>query len=272
MAAVMVTLNAGSNSGGSAHVLSTQALYLAESGLDDEQRRLARNVDWYRSASDPFDLATVSVAQGNYTVSANVPATEMRTQLTIGGTTLNVFGGGTANRWPASGTLLIDDFTGDPEFVSYSSTAAASFTLSARNRTVGTVSGTLVAHSRGDSVFPVTTLSVALTANCTTIPSPFTIANHSKLLDYGTLTIFHDAGGTVVSEQVTYSDYSVSGATRTLLGVQRCQNGTVPIAASIGDPVAPMVSNVGTNDFEAIVFSTGIVGAAQRREFKIVQR
>ncbi len=274
MAGVMLTLNAGSNSGGGAHVLSTQAMFLAESGLDEAQRRLARNVDWYRASTDPFDVATVTAGQGTYSIYINVPATEVRTQLiaNAGALTLNVFGGGAANRWPATGTLLIDDFTGDPEFVTYSSTTGTSFTLSARDVTVGTVSGALAAHPRGDSVFPVTTLGVALVANCATVPSPFTIANHSKFLDYGTITVFHDTAGTVTSEQISYSGYTVSGGTRTLLGVVRCVNGTAATVASINDPVAPMVTNVGVIDFEAIAFSTGAVSPAQRREYKVVQR
>jgi hypothetical protein len=272
MAGVIVTLSSGSAQGGGAHVQSTQAFFVSESGLEFEQRRLAQNVDWYRSSTDPFDASTNSAGPGSYTVSVNLPATELRTLMTTGSMTSNVFGGGTANRWPSSGTLLIDDFTGDPEFVTYSATGATTFTLTGRNVTVGTVQGALSTHSRGDPVYPVTTLGVALVANCATVPSPFTVANIVKLLDYGTITVFHDNAGTVVSEQLSYAGYSVAGGTRTLLGVQRCQNGTVAIAASSGDPVTPLVTNVGNNDFEVLVNASAGVNSTQRREYKVVQR
>jgi len=274
MAGVMVTMNVSSGRGGAAHAQSTQALYVAESGLEYAQRRLAQNVDWYRSATDPFDSAINAVGAGAYTVAVNLPATAVRTRLTTLAMTVNVFGGGAANRWPAAGILLIDDFGGAPEFVRYTSTTATSFTLSARDILVGTVQGSLGDHIRGDSVYPVTTLSVALVASCATVPNPFTIANNSKLLDAGTITVFHDNAGVIVAEQISYSGYTVAGGTRTLLGVQRCQNTLVPtpILASIGDPVAPLVSDTGTADFEVLINSTGNVDTTQRREYKIVQR
>lgn len=273
MAAAMLTLNSGSAQGGAVQVLGTQALFASESGLESGQRRLAQNVDWYRAATDPFDSVTSTVASGSYTVFVNVPATALRTLAPASGNfTMNVFGGGTANRWPATGTLLIDDFTGDPEFVSYTATSATTFSVTGRNATIGTVQGALAAHSRGDSVYPVATLGAALVANCTTVPNPFTISNNSKFLDYGTITVFHDNAGTIVGEQLTYSGYTVSGGTRTLIGVQRCQNGTVAIVASSGDPVTPLVSDVGANDFEVLAIASGSVGTAMRREYKVVQR
>ena|SRR5215831_1348543 len=272
MAGVIVTLNSGSAQGGGVHVQATQALFVTESGLEFEQRRLAQNVDWYRASTDPFDTTTNSVGAGSYSVSVNVPATELRTLMTTGSMTANVFGGGASNRWPASGTLLIDDFSGDPEFVTYSATSATGFTLTGRNATIGSVQGALSAHTRGDTVYPVTTLGVALLANCATIPNPLTLANNTKFLDYGTVTVFHNNAGVVISEQLTYSGYTVSGGTRTLLGVQRCQNGTTAVAAAIGDPVTPLSSNVGTNDFEVLVNVAGSVNSAQRREYKVVQR
>lgn len=276
MATAMLTLTAGSGQSGGVHVLSTQALYVAETGLEYEQRRLAQNVDWYRATTDPFDQATRSAGQGSFTVLVNLPATELSRRMTTAAAplTITVFGGGAANRWPATGTLLIDDFTGTPEFVTYSSTTATTFVVNARNAAVNAVQGTLTTHSRGDVVYPVATLSVALVANCATIPTPFNISNNSKFLDAGTITVFHDNAGTIVSEQITYTGSTIVGATRTLLGVQRCQNDLTPVAivAAAGDPVAPMVANVGTESFEVYVSSSATVGNAARTWRKTVQR
>ena len=56
IAAFVVALGsmASSDVKSSANTLgSMQAFYLAESGLEYEQRRWAQNLDWYRSATDP---------------------------------------------------------------------------------------------------------------------------------------------------------------------------------------------------------------------------
>ncbi len=303
MAVVMATFTAGSGQGGAANVLSTQAMYVAESGLEFEQRRLAQNVDWYRMSSDPFDNATNNVGQGSYTEFVNLPATEVTKETTTGATTINVFAAAGA-RWSATGRLLVIndgfDFSAsggytDPggpgnnsfELMSYTGTTAISFAVGAagRNVSVGSVRGGAAASSfsRGDFVYPVALLGVGLSgASCATIPSPFTINNdNGKFLDRGTLTIFHQTtpgdASTTTAEQITYSDSTVSGTVRTLLGVQRCQNGTSPILAAINDPVAPVVAGVsppGVNnyDFEAAISATGTVGSAQRVVFKTVQR
>jgi hypothetical protein len=274
LASAMAFMVSSSGSTASDNLQSGQGLFLAESGIEYESRRMAQNVDWYRASADPFDSSTQNFGQGSFTVSVNLPATELSRRMTTAAAplTINVFAGGNANRWLAAGTLLIDDFSGTPEFVTYNPTTATTFTVTTRNVTVGTVIGSLAAHSRRDPVYPVTTLGVALVAVCATVPNPFTIAANSKFLSAGTITVFHNNGVTIDQEQITYAGTSTVGATTTLLGVQRCQNGTAGFLASIGDPVAPLVSNVGTNDFEIGVSSTGTVGSAQRQAFKAVQR
>ncbi len=292
---VMVFFGVADNESSVRHSQSGQALFVGESGTEYEQRQLARNVDWYRATTDPFDNTPNTFGQGSYTVFANLPATELRMRLTAAGTTANVFAGGTVNRWPASGTLMIDDNITDAsngaEFVTYTSTTATTFTITARNKSVNGVvnpigAGTGLAHPRGTNVYPVTTLLVALANNCATIPNPFTITANTKFLDLGIITVLHNNAGTITSEQISYSSYTDSGATRTLSGVQRCQNqasspGTA-ITASVGDPVLPMAVASGNSDnggavptsfdYEVEVTSTGNVSSAQRVERKTVQR
>lgn len=288
----MVFLSATDNSSSAGNLQSDQALFAGDTGTEQEQRNLAENVDWYRATSDPFDLGTVNFNNGSFTRATNLPATELRAQLAASGqTTITVFAGGTANRWPASGTLMIDDditnSTSGAEFVTYTATTTTNFTISARNVSINGVvnpigAGTGLVHSRGDTVYPVTTLLVALTGSCASIPNPFTITANSKFLDLGIITVLHFNGTTTVSEQISYSSYTVSGTTQTLSGVQRCQNGTSAITASINDPVLPMAASAGTNDnnnttpttndYEVEVTSTGSMGSAQRVLRKTVRR
>ncbi len=281
---VMLFLGATGNDSSVVHSQSGQALFVAESGLEYERRRLAQNVDWYRATTDPFDGVTNNFGQGSFTVATSLSATELRTRMNAGSgaITANVFAGGTGNRWPATGTLMIDEDMngGAAEFVTYSSTNANTFSVTARNQSVNGVlnltspAGTGLAHVRGDRVYPVTTLGAALSnTSCQAIPNPFTVADNSKLLATGTITVFHYNGATIDTEQISYSGYTVSGGTRTLLGVQRCQNGTTQITASAGDPVVSFVANTGgVDDFEVEVVSTGNVSSTQRVLHKTVRR
>jgi type II secretory pathway pseudopilin PulG len=287
MAAAMVTLTSGSGQAGGEKLKATQALYLAESGLEYQQRRLAQNVDWYRASTDPFDLSTQNVGPGSFSTSVNLPATLVRTRMTAGASTANVFCGGTTNRWQTSGTLLLDgDFSGQAEFVTYSSTNATSFTITARNAAVNTVrnfsapAGTGFVQERGTNVYPVATVSGAsvplpIAANCTALAN-LQLAANSKFLAVGTITVFHNNAGTVVSEQMTYSDASTVSGTTTLRSVQRCQNGTSAVVVAAGNPVAPLVQGLGVSasapDFEAQINVTGSVENGRRMLTKLVRR
>src|SRR5437879_13209501 len=117
LAATMAFMVATSGSSASDNLRSAQALFLADSGLEYEQRQLAQNVDWYRATSDPFDVppSPINVGQGSFPVVVNLPATELRTRLNAGSgaATATVFAGGSGTRWPAHrGTLSIrDDLT-----------------------------------------------------------------------------------------------------------------------------------------------------------------
>ncbi len=276
----------GDATGSTGHLSSAQALFIAESGIEFEQRSLAQNVDWYRSTSDPTATTTNNVGQGSFSVFHNLPATELTKRMNAGSAAdINVF---TTLRFatpfppatPSLWLLIDDDPAGNGEFVSYTGTTATTFTGVTRYATVGTVTSTAgTAHNRGDNVYPVTTLGVALTGgagNCPTVPNPFTITYHPKFLSAGTITVFHFNGVSIDHEEITYSSATANAAhtTITLSGVQRCQNTLTPtaIAAAVGDPVAPIVANVGDKDFEAEIVSIGTANGAQRQEYKTVQR
>jgi len=285
LVAAIAFVTATSGSSATDNLQSGQALFLAESGLEYEQRQLAQNVDWYRATTDPFDVTTRNLGQGSFTISVNVPVTELRTNMSAVPAPINVF---TTNLFPSpSGTLLIDDDftagTGTAEFVTYNAVSAGSpYTFTINNPTVSIngVSGPsgAVAHTRGTNVYPVTTLNSALpalplaTGACASLPTltSLTIVANSKFPSIGTITLYHTSGTN--AEQISYAASTTSGGLTTLTGLTRCANGTTAIAAAANDPVVSMVANVGTNDFEVLISSTGNVGSARRREFKTVQR
>ena len=235
---------------------SMQALYEAESGLEYGQRQLAVDLDWYRNSADPVNLPAQTLGAGGFTVSISVPVTELRTRTTLGTGSINVY---TTGRYPTAGRLQIEDDTaGTGEIVEYSSTTANTF-----NVTVRGVSGTIASHARGSRVYPVTTLSTALPANCTTVAS-INLAAHPKFLGAGTIDI--------QGEELLYSGSSTSGGTLTLTGVLRCQNGTLAAAHAAGAFVTPMLVDSAPVDYEAEVISTGTLGNDQRISRRSVQR
>ncbi len=106
LAAVLGHLLANSTLSSGKHVGSMQALFLAESGLEFDQRRWSQNLDWYRSTTDPNPPAPPAQALGNgtFTVFANLPATKVRTGFPAAAATLNVF---TTARFPTAGILQV---------------------------------------------------------------------------------------------------------------------------------------------------------------------
>jgi len=258
---------------------STQALYVAEGGVEYAQYALAQNLEWYRSPSDPMPApasTTLNLGAGSFTVYAYLPATMMRTMLTAGGGTANVY---TTQRFPASGYLQIDNIEGSPEFVSYNATTSNSFTLNGRNQTIGSVSANVsTSHSRGSVVYPVSQLQTALPGNCNSLS--IRITDHGKFLSAGTIMVTSnctiDACLPANSEQITYANSSRFGGVMTLIGVKRCQNGTNFVAALVNDPVTPIQENITANiwDYEAEIISTGTAtaGGAQRAVKKTIQR
>jgi hypothetical protein len=272
--AVTIAMIAGTSAGSAADSLqSGQALFVAESGLEFETRGLAQNLDWYRSTSDPFDVTTKNLGAGSFTLSASVPATKLRRNITGASNVICVY---TVDGFPTAGPLLAlqldDDLGSGGEYVKYGGTTASSptcgnlpaFTAVTRGQTIGVVGTTANVHTRGDRAYPVTTLAVAtLPNNCTALAS-IQIVAHSKFLDAGTLDI--------EGEEISYAGSSTSGGNLVLTGVQRCQNGTASAGHNVGVPVTPMLVDGVLPDVEAQISSTGSVDNAVRAERKTLQR
>lgn len=248
---------------------SMQGVYQADGGLEYEQRRLARNLDWYRSATDPMATTTLSIGTDSFTVKANLPATLLRKSLSSTASVVCVY---TIDRFPATGSLqLDDDIATGGEYVAYTGTTASSatcgnlpaFTGVSRGQTIGPVPTVAGIHSRGDRVYPVTTLMTALAASCAS-PLTFQITAHSKFLSAGTLDI--------QGEEIGYAKSSTAGGVMTLSGVKRCQNSTLAASHSVGVPVTPLLWDNVSPDYEAEAVATGVVGSAVREMDKTIQR
>lgn len=263
---VMVFLGTTGTDSSVVHSQSGQALFVADSGTEYEQRNLARNLDWYRSASDPMPSTTRSFGAGSFTVSTNLPTTKLKKRIaTAGAVAITVY---TTDRFPNSGYLQIDDdVAAGGEYVWYSSKTATTFTVALntdRGQTIGGVASTAATHERGDAVYPVTTLISAITSSvCSVVPSPFQIAANSKFLGAGTIDI--------EGEEIRYTGSSTSGGVMTLTGVSRCQNGAgATHAANAG--VTPVLIGDVSASYEAYVTSIGTVANTLRQTVKTIQR
>jgi hypothetical protein len=246
---------------------SAQALYIAEGGVEFEQYSLAQNLDWYRSATDPFAVTGVlNLGAGSFTASIVLPATKLRAQVPAAGNNLiRVY---TVARYLPAGCIRIDN-----EFISYGAvgtTAAACnpyqppcFTGITRGGAACFGGGAQALHTRGDGVYPVATLVTNMPNNCTDMAS-LTVSSNMKFLSAGTLD--------VEGEEVQYSGSSPAGVNMTFAGVQRCQGGTVSALHAAGVAVTPVLIGGGTADLQSEVTSTGVVGAAARVVKKTVQR
>jgi hypothetical protein len=275
---VMMFLAVTGDDSSVAHSQSGQGFFIVESGAEFEQRRLAQNLNWYRTTTDPFDITSQSMGEGSFTVQAQVPASLLRTRIPTAASTapIRVY---TTNRFPCPACADVcgpcylqidDDISAGGEFVQYTGIAGDTFTGITRNRTIGTVTAAApsASYERGTSVYPVTTLITAIgSAVCTAaLPNPFQITAHSKFLSAGTIDI--------EGEEFTYTGSSVSGTTMTLTGVKRCQN-SPPVGAvhPAGRPVTPVLTNVSdTADYEAEMLIRGTVGPTAREARKTVRR
>ena len=273
---VMVFLGVTGNESSVGHSQSGQALFVAETGAEFEQRRLAQNLNWYRTTTDPFDVTTQAMGEGSFTVQAQVPVTLLRTRIPTAASTapIRVY---TTNRFPCPTCANVcgpcylqidDDISAGGEFVQYTGIAGDTFTGITRNRTIGTVTAAApsTTFERGTTIYPVTTLISAVgSAVCTVIPNPFQITAHSKFLSAGTIDI--------EGEEFTYSGSSISGTTMILTGVKRCQN-TPPAGAlhPAGRPVTPVLIGGDTADYEAQMLIRGTVGPTAREARKTVRR
>jgi hypothetical protein len=256
-------------------IQSAQALYVAEGGVEFAQLALAQNLDWYLSVSDPMSSpssTTLNLGAGSFTVTTNLPGTKLRAKMPIGSTNpARVY---TTNRFFTAGCIRIED-----EFIQYTglgSTVAACvgqppcFTGIVRGAAAAAAcfggGTTLAAHTRGISVYPVSSLGTAMLANCSDM-ALITIATNTKFLSAGTLDI--------ETEEVSYSGSSISGGTMTLTGIQRCLDAAsqiTPLSHAVGIPVTPVLVNDDSADNQAEIISIGTVGAATRTVKKTVGR
>ncbi len=260
-----------------------QGLFLAESGLEYESRRMAQNVDWYRSSTDPTPSSgAISFGNGTFTTSSTLSATKLRRRLLStasgAGASICVY---TVNRFPTSGTIQIDDdISAGAEFVTYTGTTSSlaacgnlpAFTGLTRGVLIaGTGAGTLN-HSRDDIAYPVTTTLDALAVSATCVaPAQLRITDNTKFLDVGTISL--DDGG-ANSEDISYKTSSRSGGIMTLKGLTRLLGAGCP-AWAIGVPVRPQLANStggSSNDYEALASSAGGAGSAQRTSTRVLQR
>ena len=263
LAIAMGYLLANSTLAGSSHAGAMQALFLADSGLEYEQNRWARNLDWYRTAVDPDPAAPApqSVGTGTFTASATLPATLVKTQLSVAGTTINAY---TTGRFPASGILQVgEDLLSDGEYVRYTGIAGSSFTGVTRAQTVGTVASLAAAHARSSAIYPVTILRTTLAASCAPLTSMQVDAN-SKFLGAGTLDI--------EGEEIGYTSSSTSGGTMTLTGITRCLGTITSVGHAIGQPVIPLRETGDSGRGQAEIVSTGTMGTNVRYARRTIQR
>jgi len=263
MAVALAYMVGGSALTAAARSASMQALFLAESGLEYEQLRWARNLNWYRSASDPNPAAPAAQAlgSGSFTASATLPATMLRTQLSAAGTTINAY---TTDRFPASGILQIDDdLASGGELVRYTGIAGASFTGLARAQGVGSVTSVAGAHARSSIVYPVTILRTPMPASCAPLAS-IQVDAHGKFLGAGVLDI--------EGEEVAYGGSSTSGATMTLTGITRCLGAVTSVAHAVGQPVTPLLQGGDSGSYQVEAAATGTAGGTVRYARRAIVR
>jgi hypothetical protein len=269
---VMVFLGVTGDESSVGHSQSGQAMFLAESGVEAEQRRLAQDLKWYRAASDPMPNPALpqSMGAGTFTSQRFFPATALRARAFSG--SVNPIRVYTMDRYPTAGCLRIED-----EYIAYTGVSTSNavclgagpcFTGITR-ASVPCGGGATTDHARGTAVYPVSALQTALAANCNVV-AQIQITQHIKFLKRGTIKIG--------DEEIGYRDSSVVGANRVLSGITRCLDtttgppGNTPESHAINDRVTPVMEGDDSVDYEAEVVVTGTVAGAQRSLRKTVQR
>jgi len=225
---------------------STQALYLAEGGLEYGKEFLRPYSNWYALTTDPVNVATdQALGAGSFTTTINFPATSLSNNLGggAGNTTIKVR---TTNKFPSTFPFFIKI---DGEYVSCTASTATTFTC---NR--AQLNSTIANHFAGATVLPVLNLSLNITNTDTTIR--FT-GDSSKFLLRGTLNIDDSING---DEEITYSGIQTTPSLA-FTGCQRGQNGTTAVAhtASNGDSTTSAYITSIQSTKEAFVNSTGSV-------------
>lgn len=278
---VMVFLGVTGTESSVGHSQSGQALFVGGSGLEYEQRRLAQNLDWYRSTSDPMPGTSQALGAGSFTVYSNLPATMLRRRIPNGGSTADICVY-TVDRFPASGYVQVeDDMNGNAEFIQYAGTTSNSVSCgnrpaltglipASRNATIGGVNNAANAHERDSHVYPVTTLMDNLAASVTCVaPAQLRITDHPKFLSAGTISL--DDGSGINAEEIAFGSSIRAGGVMTLKSLSRLNGSNCP-AWLAGVPVTPLLDDGTSPDFEAQIFASGAVDSAARQESKSIQR
>ncbi len=282
LAATMAFMVATSGSSASDNLKSGQALFLADSGVEFESRRMAQNLDWYRSTTDPTTASgPQSLGAGTFTTSSSLPATELSARVRTTDTSITVY---TSNRFPTFAALpspptscnpcylALGDVspTGGGEFVTYTGVGGNTFTGLTRAQSPGGYAPTLpspptaTTQFRGTPVYPVTTVSTATSSGCASTASIRLVA-HPKFLNAGTIDI--------EGEEIQYTGSSTSFGVTTLTGITRCADGlSAGPSYAVGTPVTPVLFNDASTNYETQINSTGTVGNTSRTEQKTVQR
>jgi len=283
LVASIAFITATSGSSATDNLQSGQGLFLGDSGLEFEARRMAQNLDWYRSGTDPTATSGLqALGAGTFTTSSNLPATKLRRRLLSGasgaGAVVCVY---TVDRFPASGTIQIDDdISSGAEFVTYTGTTASSAACGNLPAFTGLTRGVVIAgtgavaanHSRDDIAYPVTTLvdPLAISAPCVA-PAQLRINDNSKFLSSGTISLDNGAAN---AEDISYATSSRAGGVMTLNGLTRLLGAGCPAWAA-GAPVTPQLANStggSGNDNEALASAVGNVGSTQRTMNRLLQR
>jgi len=281
LVASIAFVTATSGSSATDNLQSGQALFLADSGLEFEARRMAQNLDWYRSTTDPTATSgPQALGAGTFTTSSNLSATKLRRRVVAASAVICAY---TVDRFPNIGTNYIqidDDISAGAEFVSYTGTTASSaacgnlpaFTGIGRPATVGGITPPTQNHSRDDIVYPVTTLvdPLAVSATCVA-PAQLRINDNTKFLSSGTISL---DDGALNSEDIAYATSSRAGGMMTLKGLTRLLGAGCPAWAA-GAPVRPQLANStggSGNDYEAQASAVGNAGSTQRTINRVLQR
>jgi hypothetical protein len=279
LVASIAFITATSGSSATDNLQSGQALFLADSGLEFEARRMAQNLDWYRSTTDPTAASgPLALGAGTFTTFSNFPATKLRRRVVAATAAICVY---SIDRFSGAGTIQIDDdIAAGAEFVTYTGTTASSapcgnlpaFTGLTRGVTIGGTGAAAANHSRDDIAYPVTTLvdPLAISATCVA-PAQLRINDNSKFLSSGTISL--DDGG-ANSEDISYRTSSRAGGVMTLKGLTRLLGAGCP-AWAVGAPVRPQLANStggSGNDYETQASAVGNVGSTQRTMNRVLQR
>jgi hypothetical protein len=223
-------------------IQSTRALYIAEGGVEYGKMALAPYSSWYNFANDPYSLATnQTLGNGSFTTTINVPATTVRKSFGVNATVIRVF---SVDLFPPGGGSIGVGGSGDIRTYTNTATGGA-----LGNRFEGVSTPGPSAYAAGTYIYPVLTLSAAISATDTIIPFA---GNGSKFLQKGTITIDDPVNG---DEEITCAGIQTS-PTAAFTG---CNRDATAVAHAAGLNILPILTKQ-----EVLIQGDGVVGNARR--------